>query len=123
METLKYPHCVINNDMVLLSEHKLSFYPAFETYLENVIINIYDNGVIYIHGDRVEYGIAFGKTKISDLDDAPQEDYINHYKGFKLFGFYLIKPYDYVKSGWYKLKERKPKKIITHKYKIEVVIE
>ena len=120
MKTLKYPHCVINNDKVLLSEHKLSFYPAFETYLENVIININANGVIDICGDKVEYGIVFGKTEISDLDDAPQEDYINHYKGFKLFGFYLIKPYDYVK-GWYKLKERKPKRIILNKYKIEVV--
>ena len=120
METLKYKHCVINDDKVLLSDSKISFRPAFETYLENVIININDNGVIDIYGDKVQCDIVFSKTKISDLDSDPEEDYINHYKGFKLFGFYLIKPYNYVK-GWYKLKERKPKRIILNKYKIEVV--
>ena len=121
METLKYPHCVINDDSVFLSEHKLSFSPLYEIYLENVIINIYDNGVIDICGDKVQCDIVFSKTKISDLDSEPEEDYINHYKGFKLFGFYLIKPYDYVKSGWYKLKERKPKRITISKYRLEVV--
>ena len=51
----------------------------------------------------------------------PHEKYIKHYKGFKLFGFYLIKPYDYVKTGWYRLKERKPKRIIINKYKLDFV--
>lgn len=121
METLNYPHCVICDDAVFLSESKLSCRPAFETYLENVIVNINDNGVIDICGDEIQYDIVFTKTKISDLNEAPQENYINHYKGFKLFGFYLIKPYDYVKPGWYRLKERKTKRITINKYKIEVV--
>ena len=118
MKTLNYPHCVINDDVVFLSESKLSCRPAFETYLENVVVNIGDNGVMDICGDEVQYDFAFNKTKISDLNETPQENYINHYKGFKLFGFYLIKPYDYVKSGWYRLKERKSKRIIINKYKL-----
>ena len=121
MKTLNYPHCVICDDVVFLSENKLSCRPAFETYLENVIVNINDNGVMDICGDEVQYDIVFNKTKISDLNETPQENYINHYKGFKLFGFYLIKPYDYVKPGWYRLKERKTKRIIINKYKLEVV--
>lgn len=121
METLNYPHCVVCDDVVFLSESKLSCRPAFETYLENVIVNINDNGVIDICGDEIQYDIVFTKTKISDLNETPQENYINHYKGFKLFGFYLIKPYDYVKPGWYRLKERKTKRITINKYKIEVI--
>ena len=121
MKTLNYPHCVICDDVVFLSESKLSCRPAFETYLENVIVKINDNGVIDICGDEVQYDIVFNKTKISDLNETPQENYINHYKGFKLFGFYLIKPYDYVKPGWYRLKERKTKRITINKYKLEVV--
>ena len=121
MKTLNYPHCVINDDVVFLSESKLSCRPAFETYLENVTVNIDDNGVMDICGDEVQYDFVFNKTKISDLNNSPQENYINHYKGFKLFGFYLIKPYDYVKSGWYRLKERKPKRITINKYKLDFV--
>ena len=118
MKTLNYPHCVINDDVVFLSESKLSCRPAFETYLENVTVNIDNNGVMDICGDEVQYDFVFNKTKISDLNESPQENYIDHYKGFKLFGFYLIKPYHYVKSGWYRLKERKPKRIIINKYKL-----
>lgn len=121
MKTLNYPHCVICDDVVFLSESNLYCRPAFETYLENVIVNINDNGVIDICGDEVQYDIVFNKTKISDLNETPQENYINHYKGFKLFGFYLIKPYDYVNPGWYRLKERKTKRITINKYKLEVV--
>lgn len=121
MKTLNYPHCVVCDDVVFLSESKLSCRPAFETYLENVTINIDDNGVIDICGDEVQYDFTFNKTKISDLNNSPQENYINHYKGFKLFGLYLIKPYDYVKSGWYRLKERKPKRITINKYKLDFV--
>lgn len=121
MKTLNYPHCVVCDDVVFLSESKLSCRPAFETYLENVTVNINDNGVIDICGDEVQYDIVFNKTKISDLNETPQENYINHYKGFKLFGFYLIKPYDYVKPGWYRLKERKTKRITINKYKLDFV--
>ena len=121
MRTLNYPHCVVCDDVVFLSESKLSCRPAFETYLENVTVNINDNGVIDICGDEVQYDIVFIKTKISELNEDPQENYINHYKGFKLFGFYLIKPYDYVKPGWYRLKERKPKRITINKYKLDFV--
>ena len=121
MKTLNYPHCVVCDDVVFLSESNLYCRPAFETYLENVIVNINDNGVIDICGDEVQYDIVFNKTKISDLNETPQENYINHYKGFKLFGFYLIKPYDYMKPGWYRPKERKTKRIIINKYKLEVV--
>lgn len=121
MKTLNYPHCVVCDDVVFLSESKLSCRPAFETYLENVTVNIDDNGVaVDISGDEVLFDYAFEKTRISDLKEMPQEKYIKHYKGFKIFGFYLIKPYDYVK-GLYSLKERKPKRIIINKYKLDFV--
>lgn len=119
MKTLNYPHCVVCDDVVFLSESKISCRPAYETYLENVTVNIDDNGVaVDISGDEVLFDYAFEKTRISDLKEMPQEKYIKHYKGLKIFGFYLIKPYDYVK-GLYRLKERKPKRIIINKYKLD----
>ena len=121
METLNYPHCVVCDDVVFLSESKLSCRPAFETYLENVTVNIDDNGIaVDISGDEVLFDYALEKTRISDLKEMPQENYIKHCKGLKIFGFYLIKPYDYVK-GCYRLKERKPKRIIINKYKLDFV--
>ena len=121
MKTFNYPHCVIRDDVVFLSESKLSCRPVFETYMENVTVNIYDNGAaIDISGDEVVFHCEFAKTMITDLEEMPQENDIKHYKGLKIFGFYLIKPYDYVK-GLYRLKERKPKRIISNKYKLDFV--
>lgn len=121
MKTLNYPHCVVCDDVVFLSESKLSCRPAFETYMENVTVSIDDNGVaVDISGDEVLFDYAFEKTRISDLTEMPEEKYIKHCKGLKIFGFYLIKPYDYVK-GLYRLKERKPKRIIINKYKLDFV--
>ena len=118
MKTFKYNYCVLTNDVIYLSEEKITCSPAFDTCLENVNVDIYDNGVVEICGDEILFGCNFDKHKLSDMDEIPQDDFIKHYKGFKLFGFYLIKPYDYVPTGWYKIKERKPKKIILNKYKI-----
>ena len=118
MKTFKYNYCVLTNDVIYLSEEKITCRPAFDTCLENVNIDIYDNGIAELCGDEILFGFNFDKHKLSDIDEMPQDDYIKHYKGFKLFGFYLIKPYDYVPAGWYKIKERKPKKIILNKYKI-----
>ena len=118
MRTLNYPHCVVCDDVVFLSESKLSCRPAFETYLENVTVNIDDNGVMDISGDEVQFDLNFNKAKLSDMIETPQDNYIEHYKGLKIFGFYLIKPYDYVKAGWYRLKERKHKRLIINKYKL-----
>jgi hypothetical protein len=53
-------------------------------------------------------------------ENEPHESSIRHNKGFSLFGFYFIKPYDYV-YGWYALKETKHKNIVMNKYKIETV--
>ena len=60
-----------------------------------------------IYGDEVEYGFNLHDEKLSNLDEIPHNSEIKHNSGVKLFGFYLIKPYDYVSAGWYKIKERK----------------
>ena len=49
MKTFNYPHCVISNDIVYVSVDKMTCRPAFDTYLENVKINIDDNGVMDIY--------------------------------------------------------------------------
>ena len=121
MKTLNYPHCVITQNNVYLSVDKLSCKPAFDTYLVNVKIDIDENGLLDIYGDEVQFGLNFHKEKLTDMDAIPQDDEIIHYKGLKLFGFYLIKPYDYVPQGWYELKERKSKRIILNKYKLEFI--
>lgn len=122
MKTFNYPHCVISNDIVYVSVDKITGRPAFDTYLENVKINIDDNGVMDIYGDEIQFGLNFHKEKLSDIDGGEiQENYIEHHNGVKIFGFYLIKPYDYVPRGWYRYKERKQKRIILNKYKLEFV--
>ena len=119
MKTFKYNYCAIDKDNIYLSDNLINMYT--NTFLENVEINIDDNGVIDICGEEVQFGFTFNKEKLSNLTETPQDDQIKHHNGFKLFGFYLIKPYDYVESGWYKLKERKNKKIILNKYKLEFI--
>ena len=120
MREFSYPHCVISNDIVYVSIDKITCRPAFDTYLENVKINIDNNGVMDIYGDEIQFGVNFHKEKLSDMDGGEiQENYIKHYNGIKLFGVYLIKPYDYVPQGWYRYKERKQKRFILNKYKLE----
>lgn len=118
MKTFKYNYCVLTNDVIYLSEEKITCRPAFDTYLENVNIDIYDNGIAEICGDEILFCFNFDKHKLSDIDEIPHNSEIKHNSGVKLFGFYLIKPYDYVPAGWYELKDRKQKKIILNKYKI-----
>lgn len=121
MKTFKYPHCVISNDIIYVSNNKISCRPASETCFENVVITIEDNGVMDICGDEVKYSFNFHDEKLSNLDEIPHNCKIKHNSGVKLFGFYLIKPYDYVSAGWYELKERKQKRIILNKYKLEII--
>lgn len=122
MKVFSYPHCVISNDIVYVSVDKITCRPAFDTYLEKVKIVIDDNGVMDIYGDEVQFGLNFHKEKLSDMEGGEiQENYIEHHNGVKIFGFYLIKPYDYVPRGWYRFKERKQKRIILNEYKLEFV--
>lgn len=124
METLKYKYCVIKNETnVYLSNDKISVSSLFDTLLEDVKVNICDNGVLSICGDLVEYGFTLEREKLSDISvvETPHEDYIQHYKGLKIFGFYIKKPYDYVKKGWYRLRDKTPNvRIILNKYKLEI---
>ena len=119
MKTFKYNYCAIYKDNIYLSDNLISIHT--NTFLENVEINIDDNGVMDICGEEVQFGFNFNKEKLSNLTETPQDNQIKHHNGLKLFGFYLIKPYDYVETGWYKLKERKNKRIILNKYKLEFI--
>ena len=121
MKTFNYKYCVLSKDNVYVSNNRLSYYPASETRLENVVISIDNNGVMDICGDEVKLGFNFHDTKLSDLDGKPHDCEIKHNNGVKLFGFYLIKPYYYVSAGWYSLKDREQKRIILNKYKFEFV--
>ncbi len=125
METLKYKYCVIkrNNDTVYLSNDKISVSPFFDTLLEDVKVEICDNGVLNICGDLVDYSFTLEREKLSDISvvETPHEDYIQHYKGLKIFGFYIKKPYDYVETGWYRLRDKTPNvRIVMNKYKLEI---
>lgn len=125
METFKYKYCVIKNntDTVYLSNDKISISPLYDTILEDVKVNICDNGALDICGDGVEYCFTFEREKLSDINvtDTPHEDYIKHYKGLKIFGCYIKKPYDYVEKGWYRLRDKTPnRRIIMSKYKLKI---
>ena len=117
---LYYNHCSIYKDTVYVSNKPISVRPAFDTHLNRVVIDIDESGVAEIIGDEIQYEFCFERQKLNELENEPHESSIKHNKGFSLFGFYFIKPYDYV-YGWYRLKETKFKKILMNKYKIEVV--
>lgn len=123
MEMLKYKYCVIkrDNDTVYLSNDNMSISPLYDTLLENVKVEICDNSVLNICGDLVEYGFTLEKLKLSDIsvNETPHENYIEHYKGLKIFGFYVKKPYEYVEAGWYRLRDKTPNvRIKMNKYKL-----
>lgn len=124
METLKYKYCKIKHetDTVYLSNDKISVSPFFDTLLEDVKVDICDNGVLNICGDLVEYCFVFEREKLSDISvvETPHEDYIKHYKGLKIFGYYIKKPYEYV-EGWYRLRDKTPNvRIVMSKYKLKI---
>lgn len=118
MKTFKYAHCMIQEDNVYVSESPMSIHPLSDIPLCNVEINIDDNGVMEICGEQIQFGFTFERTKLSNMDDIPQDNEVKHFKGLKIFGFYLIKPYDYVTAGWYRIKERKNRRIILNKYRL-----
>lgn len=118
MKTFNYPYCVIHDDEVYVSESPIDMHPLRGMGLLNVEINIDDNGIVDICGDEIQYGFIYNREKLSNLKDTPHESHIKHCKGLKLFGFYLIKPYDYVDAGWHRLKVTTHKRIILNKYKI-----
>ena len=124
MEIFQYKYCVIKHkDTVYLSNDKISFSPLYDTLLEDVRVDICNNGVLNICGDMVEYAFTYEKEKLSDISvvETPHEDYIQHYKGLKIFGFYIKKPYDYVGEGWYRLRDKTPNvRIVMNKYKLEI---
>lgn len=117
---LYYNYCSIYKDTVCVSNKPISVRPAFDTYLKQVAIDIKESGVAVITGEEIQYEFSFERQKLDELDNEPHESSIRHNKGFSLFGFYFIKPYDYV-YGWYALKETKHKNIVMNKYKIETV--
>lgn len=117
---LYYNYCSIYKDTVFVSNKPIFVRPAFDTHLKRVAIDIDESGVAVISGDEIQYEFSFERQKINELENEPHENSIRHNKGFSLFGFYFIKPYDYV-YGWYALKETKHKKIVMNRYKIETV--
>lgn len=117
-----FKFCVIDskNNEVYASDNYIDFKPAFESLLIDVDININDNGVMTIEGHEKEYSISFEKTNINDLDNPVESKYIKHYRGFKLFGIQLRKPYDYV-QGWFAYEQKHPKTIIMNKFMFEII--
>lgn len=118
MKKFKCTYCIIQDDNVYVSESSISIRPLSDISLCNAEINIEDNGVMEICGEEIQFGFTFEKTKLSNMDDIPQDNEVKHFKGLKIFGLYLIKPYDYVDAGWYRIKERKNRRIILNKYKL-----
>lgn len=112
--------CVVSGDNIFLSNDWISFRPAMDDAYKDVNISIDDNGILHFRGHEFQYGISFSKTPVDELEEEPVESCIKHYKGIKLFGWYLSKPYYYV-EGWYRLKETKYKEMYKSKFNIKFV--
>ena len=118
--TFKSKYCVISDNDIFLSENWIPVRPAMEEIYKDVNIIIDEHGILHFTGYELQYNLSFSKTPIEELEEKPLEKYIKHYKGIKIFGWYLCKPYDYV-EGWYQLKETKYKEICKSHFNINFV--
>ena len=93
-------------------------YLLTETSLRNVDVEIDDNGLLHITGKEDVYEISLHeRIRVDELDSRPEEKFIHKCKGFKLFGKWIVKPYEYV-TGWYGWYGKKNANYILKNYNI-----
>jgi hypothetical protein len=103
------------------NNHTVTHYLLTETAIRDVNVDIDNNGILYITGKEDIYEVALHeRIKVDELDSRPEEKFIHKYKGFKLFGRWIIKPYEYV-INWYGWYGKKNAKYILKNYNIEIL--
>lgn len=122
-----FDYCILRKtngttDVTLFNKNNIvNHYLLTETAIRDVNVNIDDNGILYITGKEDVYEIALHeRIKVDELDSRPEEKFIHKSKGFKLFGKWIFKPYEYV-TNWYGWYGKKDANYILKNYNIEIL--
>ena len=122
-----FDYCIIAkhkgtaNVTLFNKNNTVNHYLLTETAIRDVDVNIDDNGILYITGKEDVYEIALHeRIKVDELESRPEEKFIRKSKGFKLFGKWIIKPYEYV-TNWYGWYGKKDANYILKNYNIEIL--
>ena len=122
-----YDYCILRKTngttyvTLFNNNNTVSHYLLTETGIRDVDVNIDDNGILYITGKEDVYEIALHeRIKVDELDSRPEEKFIRKSKGFKLFGKWIVKPYEYV-TYWYGWYGKKDANYILKNYNIEIL--
>lgn len=92
-----------------------------ETSLRNVNVEIDDKGMLHITGKEDVYDLAIHeRINVDTLDMRPEEKFIRKYKGIKIFGKWIFRPYEYV-TGWFGWYGKKEANYILKNYNIEIL--
>lgn len=121
-----YNYCVLSERngttrVTLFNESIVNHSPLTETGLRNVDVEIDDKGMLHITGKEDLYALAIHeRIRVDELDSRPEEKFIRKYKGLRLFGKWIFKPYEYV-TNWYGWYGKKDANYILKNYTIEIL--
>lgn len=122
-----FDYCVLRKhngttDVTLFNKNNIVHHSLLtETAIRDVNVDIDDNGILYITGKEDVYEVALHeRIRVDELDSRPEEKFIRKYKGLKLFGKWIFKPYEYV-TNWYGWYGKKDANYILKNYNIEIL--
>lgn len=121
-----FNYCILSEHngttrVTLFNESIVNHTLLTETGLRDVDVEIDSLGMLHIAGKEDVYDIALHeRINVNDLDKRPEEKFIRKSKGFKLFGKWIIKPYEYV-TNWYGWYGKKDANYILKNYNIEIL--
>ena len=121
-----YNFCVLSGHhgiikVILFNKAQVSHSMLTEIGIRDVDVEIDDLGILHITGKEDVFECSLHeKIHVEDLDERPEEKFIQKYNGLKIFGKWIIKPYEYVK-GWYGWYGKKDANYILKNYNIEIL--
>lgn len=121
-EIKKHYNCgIINGDTVKLFDNStIDIHPLYDVVLEDVTIEIADNGILRINAKEIEYDLYLrsdGRRIFEkDWQRTPHRKEIKERKRH----FWSKKKERYINCGWVRTTETTPMQYILSKYKIEI---
>lgn len=115
LESKHYKYCYldIRDSTVLLTNKEENYLSIHERLIEDVSVHIYGSDNLKIVGNEVCYSFTINGFYLGNRLDVDDKSVTNR------FDLLRFKKIPYVKSGWYRLKERKPFKCQMNKFYIE----
>lgn len=127
MEDLKlknnYNFCLFKhktNEVILFDQSEVTGDCITDSFIHDVTVEIDDKGILHLSGLEDEFHFARYEEDIKDLVSRPRDKDIRKFTGLKLFGHYIIKPYEYVR-GWFAYPMKNHVNYIINHYKIKLL--